>query len=125
MIEKITEENAQRLCVASLPTRPTAPTDSGGGGLSSSEMKSAFDALTLYVIEKYNELIDAIMSVGEGSLASEVRTGISDGHTLEKMFEDLKSGDFASYLAVGDESLATEIAKMRVSINQIKARVGL
>lgn len=125
MIEKITQEKVQELCVASLPTRPNAPANLGGGGLSSTEIKNAFDALTLYVIEKYNALIDAIGSVGEGSLASKVKTGISEEHTLENMFEDLKTGDFASYLMVGENTLAAEIAKIYVSINQIKARLGL
>ena len=125
MIEKITQEKVQELCVASLPTRPNAPANLGGGGLSSTEIKNAFDALTLYVIEKYNALIDAIGSVGEGSLASKVKTGISEEHTLENMFEDLKTGDFASYLMVGENTLAAEIAKIYVSLNQIKARLGL
>ena len=125
MIEKITQEKVQELCVASLPTRPNAPANLGGGGLSSTEIKNAFDALTLSVIEKYNALIDAIGSVGEGSLASKVKTGISEEHTLENMFEDLKTGDFASYLMVGENTLAAEIAKIYVSLNQIKARLGL
>ncbi len=125
MIEKITQEKAKELCVASLPTRPTAPANSGGAGFSSSEMKSAFDALTLYVIEKYNLLVDAIRTSGEGSLASEVLTGISDEHTLEAMFRDLQNGDFASYLRVGENTLATEIAEIRATLDQIKERLRL
>ena len=125
MIEKISEEKAKELCVSSLPTRPTAPTSYGGAGFSTAEMKNAFDALTLYVIEKYNQLVDAIRTVGDGSLASEVLTGISDGHTLEKLFSDVQNGDFASYLAVGERTLATEIAEIRTVLDQVKERLGI
>ena len=125
MIEKITHERASELCIASLPTRPTAPKSSGGAGFSSKEMKAAFDALPLYVIEKYNGLIDAIRSVGDGSLAAEIPTGIHDGHTLDDIFKEVVDGSFASYLTVGEHSLATEIAEIHTLLDQIKERIRL
>ena len=125
MIEKITKEKADELSVSSLPTRPNAPTSSGGVGYSSADMKQAFDALTLYVIEKYNELIDAIYETDSSSLSAAIPTGLSDGHTLNDLFTDLKNGNLASYLSVGDNSLASELAEIRLELQTIKRRVGL
>lgn len=123
MIEKITQEKANALCVSSLPTRPTAPASAGGAGYSSVEMKNAFDALTLHVIEKYNLLIDAIREVGEGSIASEIPTAIRENHTLKDLFWDVLNGNFASYLAVGDKTLAVELSEIRELLNEIKERI--
>ena len=125
MIEKITQEKINELCVSSLPTRPNAPTASGGAGYSASDMKKAFDALTLYVIEKFNELIDAIYECGDGSLSGAIPTGIFSEHTLSRLLQDVTDGNFSSYLTVGEHSLATEIANIRTELDKIKRRIGL
>lgn len=66
---KITESEINSLKVASLPTRPTAPTAFGGKGYTATEMKEAFDKLPLRIIESFNMLID---EVENGSLAREL-----------------------------------------------------
>ena len=125
MIEEITKEKVNELSVSSLPTRPTAPTSSGGAGFSAKEMKNAFDALTLHVIEKFNELIRAIKDTGEGSLLSEIPSGLSDGHTLLDMLEDITSGDFVSYVNVRGKSLATRISEMESTLETVKERLRI
>ena len=125
MIEEITKEKVNELSVSSLPTRPTAPTSSGGAGFSAKEMKNAFDALTLHVIEKFNELIRAIKDTGESSLLSEIPSGLSDGHTLLDMLEDITSGDFVSYVNVRGKSLATRISEMESTLETVKERLRL
>ncbi len=79
--KKITESEIEELKVASLPTRPTAPTAFGGKGYSATEMKEAFDRLPLYTIDRLNSLIEDIEcgNVSELiSLGEPFRTLISD-----------------------------------------------
>lgn len=64
--KKITDSEIESLKVASLPTRPTAPTAFGGKGYTATEMKAAFDKLPLRIIEGFNSLIEEINS---GALA--------------------------------------------------------
>lgn len=63
---KISDTEIDALKVASLPTRPTAPTAFGGKGYTATEMKEAFDKLPLKIIEEFNALIDDIAT---GALA--------------------------------------------------------
>lgn len=58
--KKILDSEIESLSVASLPTRPTAPTAFGGSGYTASEMKAAFDRLPLRIIEGFNSLITEI-----------------------------------------------------------------
>ncbi len=109
---KILNEEITDLKIASMPTRPTAPAAFGGGGYTPSELKAAFDRLPLFIIERFNALIEDILSCGEGSLADAIGTGISEGHTLASLFSDIVSGDFAAYLNVGGESLASALARI-------------
>ena len=88
-------------------------------------MKNAFDALTLHVIEKFNELIRAIKDTGESSLLSEIPSGLSDGHTLLDMLEDITSGDFVSYVNVRGKSLATRISEMESTLETVKERLRI
>ena len=77
--KKITDSEISERLVASLPTRPNAPTSFGGRGFSAAEMKSAFDRLGLLIAERFNALLDDIQS---GSLAAELRVG---DYTLEEL----------------------------------------
>ena len=104
--KKILEGDISELKVSSLPTRPTAPSSHGGLGFTATDMKEAFDKLPLFIIERLNTLLDDIAAEPDESVAAEIKTGISDGHTLKKLFLDILSGSFASYLSVGGESLA-------------------
>ncbi|MBR5139611.1 MAG: hypothetical protein IKV16_01025 [Clostridia bacterium] len=60
--KKILDSEIESLKVASLPTRPTAPTAFGGKGYTSAEMKAAFDKLPLRIIEEFNTLVGEIES---------------------------------------------------------------
>ena len=77
--------------VSSLPTHPTAPKTHGGMGYSSRDMKAAFDKLPLYIIERYNALIEDISDIGEDSISASIPPGIRSRHTLADLFDDIKS----------------------------------
>lgn len=121
--KKITPEDIMHLKVSSLPTRPTAPTAFGGSGYNATQMKEAFDKLPLFIINWLNSLMEDISSTGSGSLSSEIRTNITDTHTLSQMFSDIINGAFASYLSVGDKSLAASLAEIKAEIARIKAQL--
>ena len=103
--KKIFADDIEDLKVSSLPSRPTAPTSFGGRGYTASQMKAAFDRLPLFIIERFNSLIDDVSTEGEGSLAADIPTGISDGHTLAALFADLCDGELAKYLSLGELTL--------------------
>ena len=109
---KIKEADIADLKVSSLPSRPTAPKAFGGCGYTATEMKAAFDRLPLYIIEKFNSLIDCLITNGEGSLAQQVPSGISPGHTLSDMLSDILTGAFAAYLSVSGASLSDTLSAM-------------
>lgn len=113
---KILEEDISDLKVSSLPTRPTESRGFGGGGYSASEVKAAFDKLPLYIVEKFNALIDDIMALGEGSLADSIQTGIDDSHSLADMFKDIENGRFCNYLMFGGESIASQIVRIKKAL---------
>ena len=58
--KKIPDSEIESLRVASLPTRPTAPTAFGGKGYSATEMKEAFDKLPLRIVDAFNLLVAEI-----------------------------------------------------------------
>lgn len=102
---KITNDEITDRCVACLPTRPTAPDSIGGRGYTASQMKSAFDRLPLHVIDRFNLLLEDIKAVGEDSLASEIKTGLGDGHSLTDLFSEIGNGDILARIPVGDTNL--------------------
>lgn len=122
---KITEGDIADKRVASLPTRPTAPTAFGGKGYTPTELKEAFDKLALHVVERYNELIDDIVGTPGESISDAIKTGISDTHTLADMFSDIKDGTFIGYLRAPVGTLAEYLADLRADIDIIAARLGL
>lgn len=103
--KKILTDEISDIKVSSLPSRPTAPTAFGGKGYTAAQMKAAFDRLPLFIIERFNMLLDDISSVGDGSISAEIPTGIGDGHTLCQFFTDIESGELAKYLSLGDMTL--------------------
>ena len=117
---KITEDQIKDLKISSLPTRPTAPTSYGGLGYSSAQMKAIFDALPLFIIERFNSLLDDLASVGTGSASESIPTGIKEGHTLAALFADVKNGNLASYLSVGGSSLLTAITDMSERLDRLE-----
>lgn len=122
---KITEADIADLKISTLPTRPTAPAAFGGKGYTATEMKAAFDRLPLYIIERYNELIEDITGEGERSVAVGIKTGITATHTLSDMFEDIKDGNFIQYLESGSGPLSEYLLKLRSDIDKIAERLSL
>ena len=82
----ITESEMQPLRIASLPTRPTAPTYLGGKGFTATEMKEAFDLLPNLVAERYNDLISDIES---GDILDVIKF---DGKPLSAFLTSVKNG---------------------------------
>ena len=117
---KITDEEIKDKRVSSLPTRPTAPTSFGGRGYTAVQMKEAFDKLPLFVIERFNRLLDDIAGEGGDSLAGAIPTGIYEGHTLSRLFDDLSSGEAAGYIKIYGMSIAECISEIRNNVNEIR-----
>ena len=123
--KRISDSEAESLKIASLPTRPTAPTAFGGKGYTSAQMKAAFDKLSLFIIKRFNMLLDDVTSEGEGSLAADIPTGISEGHTLSSFFEDVTSGELPLYLSVGEETLSEMKARLIEENASLEERIAL
>ena len=124
---KITDTEIRELKISSLPSRPTAPTAFGGKGFSAVDMKAAFDRLPLFIISKFNSLIEDISALpsGEDSLLRAIPSGLSEGHTLADMLLDISSGGFASYLSVGEDTLISKLLSLKEAIDEIKGYVDL
>ncbi len=122
---KITNGDIADKTVASLPTRPTLPSAFGGKGYTADEVKQAFDKLPLYIIEKFNELIDDIKGTEGNTVADAILTGIDEGHTLLELFEDIKNGSFSAYLAVTDGTLSEYLLKLRSDVDKIAESLNL
>ena len=120
---KILTEETSGLAVSSLPSRPTAESAIGGRGYTAKEMKAAFDRLPLFIIERYNALIDDIGAVGESSLAGAIPTGISQASSLSKVFEDIVSGRLATYMKVLDKSVVEHIAELTEKIKTLEEKI--
>ena len=82
---KITEGDIAELRVSALPTRPTAPAEFGGKGYTAKELKEAFDALPVFIVEMYNALIEDITS---GEFLKEVNI---DQKSLFDYLNDIRS----------------------------------
>ncbi len=119
----ITSNKYEKLTVSSLPTNPTADINAGGYGYTPTQMKAAFDKLPLFIIERLNMLIDDITAEPSESISSAMLTGIAEGHTLFKLFSDIKDGTAAGYFAVGTESLATALASIKERLTRLEGEV--
>lgn len=111
------------ITISSLPARPTAPKSQGGMGFSSRQMKEAFDKLPLFIIERYNSLIEDVGDVGSDSLAAAIPTGIRKNHTLSSLFSDVTSGELATYLTVFGESIMSHVIRFRTDIDAVNKRL--
>ena len=120
----IKDSEISELKISSLPTRPTAPKSTGGAGYGAKEMKEAFDRLPLFIIERFNALLEDVSAIGEDSLAAAMKTGIRDGHTLSELFSDVTDGALAGYLIIGEKSLACHLLQIREDISELKAAVA-
>ena len=110
----INSTDYERLTVASLPSNPTAKVGFGGLGYSATEMKQAFDALPLFIIDRLNMLIADLSASPNESVSTAILTGIGERkHTLYDLFRDIINGNLAGYLAVGENTLVLEIAEIK------------
>lgn len=116
----ILDSELEPLKIASLPKRPTAKEAYGGEGYTAQEMKAAFDRLPLFLAERFNSLIEDIEGEGEGKISESIKTGLFERHALSDFFDDVKNGNLASYLAVGDSTLIEVIAQMQAQIAELK-----
>lgn len=116
---RILTEEIGDMKISSLPTRPTAPKHLGGGGYTSLKMKEAFDKLPLFIISRFNALID---DIEDGAIAHAIPTGIDPSHTLGDLANDVKNGNLASYLDVGGVSLMTVLLQLDERIKAIEEK---
>lgn len=116
MIRPITQTEINQNKVASLPSRPNASTAFGGAGYTSLQLKQAFDRLPLLLAERYNELVEAITSLGEQGLIANIPTNILDPegepYTLNQILQHIKDGTFATYLKIGSSYLDLVLASL-------------
>lgn len=122
---KITAEEFEKVSIARLATHPNSASAYGSGRMSERDLKAQFDKQGKLFRKKFNAFIDIVMSMGEGSLADCIRTGIKEDHTLLAMFEDIVSetGAFAQYLSVGDETLAEKLETIRKAFEQVSKSI--
>lgn len=120
---KITEGEIGPLKVASLPSRPTAPTSFGGKGYTATQMKEAFDRLPLLIIGRLNSLIGDLQDPDDG-VSGVIPTGIREGHTLSDLFRDIESGDLCNYLSVRDGTLTEFLGALREELDRVKLLMG-
>lgn len=123
--KKIYNSDVSEILISSLPSRPTAPSSQGGRGYGRREMQEVFDKLPLYIIDRYNELLSDVVDLGENSLAGAIPTGIKDEHTLNSLFEDIASGELATYFGFLGKSLLSHIIGIYAELDEIRSRIGL
>ncbi len=121
---KINENEIKEASVASLPTRPTAPSAFGGRGYTAKDMKEAFDKLPMLIAERFNSLIDDILAPRESSIAASMATDIEDGHTLSMLFEDITSGGFSAYLSVMGKPLVEYLTELEDRIDELESTLN-
>ncbi len=123
--QKITDEEIEQLKISNLPNRPTAPEEYGGAGYSAKEMKEAFDRLPLYVMEKYNDLVDDITAEGEDSVSNAIKIGLGEDITLRDFIDWFSDGRILSYIPAGGETLALYLASIRKDVDNCLDVLGL
>lgn len=118
---KIASSESEPMLIASLPTRPTAPSAFGGKGYTATEMKAAFDKLPLFIIEHYNNLIDDIQN---GSICESIPTGIDSAKTLSALLQAFADGTVASIITYRDTTLTAYLESIRSDLDRIISTTG-
>ena len=116
---KITSTETEPLLIASLPTRPTAPSAFGGKGYTATEMKAAFDRLPLLIIERFNELIGDIEN---GEAFASVPTGIDGAPTIAELLRAFTAGTLASIITYRDTTLTAYLEALRSDVDRLIAK---
>ncbi len=117
---RINESDIASLKISSLSSRPTAPRSEGGNGMSSKAMRAAFDRLPLYIIEMFNRLIDDITDTGRDSLTHSMPTGIAEGHTVGKFFDELATGTACTYISILGKTLSEHISEIYERLERLE-----
>jgi hypothetical protein len=124
--KKINESEISPLKISALPSRPTLPTQYGGKGYSASDMKNAFDALPLLIIERLNSLFDDISATADEGIATEICTGNELLPKLTDIFSGIDSGRLCEALTLSNgDSLAFVIFTLLNDVKNIKSRLGI
>ena len=121
----ITNEEIEALKVASLPNRPTAPEEYGGHGFTAKEMKAAFDRLPLYLVERFNDLVDDIQTESSDSILRSVKLGLGNGMTLYDFLLFFETGQILSIIPFGEENLSYYLVRLRRDIERCISALGL
>ena len=121
----ITNEEIEALKVASLPNRPTAPEEYGGHGFTAKEMKAAFDRLPLYLVERFNDLVDDIETESSDSILRSVKLGLGNGMTLYDFLLLFETGQILSIIPFGEENLSYYLVRLRRDIERCISALGL
>lgn len=117
---KITSTEAEPLLIASLPTRPTAPSAFGGRGYTATEMKAAFDRLPLLIIERFNELVG---DIEDGAAFASVPTGIDGAPTVAELLRAFTAGTLASVITYRDTTLTAFLEALRADVDSLISRI--
>ena len=116
---KISANEFARVSFERIATRPNIATSRGESGMSQEELKKRFDAPSRLLRDKFNALIALIAGEGDkDSLLDYLQTGIDEGKTLREVLADItaENGAFASYLSVGDMTLAKKLAQLEGAV---------
>ena len=114
--KKITVDEIMENGVASLPTRPTAPTAFGGMGYTSIEMKEAFDRLPKLIIERLNLLL---CDVEDGTILSDLPTGISSLPSLRDVIEGIDNERLCAAIMISGTSLRSFLLQLRADVDNL------
>ena len=117
---KITRGETESMLIASLPTRPTAPSAFGGKGYTAAEMKAAFDRLPIFIIERFNMLLDEITS---GEICESIPTSIESAPTLAALINAVASGTLASVVAYRDTTLTAYLETLREDVDRLISKI--
>lgn len=123
--QTILTEDIEALKVSSLPNRPTAPEEYGGVGFSAKQMKEAFDALPLYIIERFNELIDDIVTEGEDSISHVIKVGLGEEVSLYDFADWFYDGRILSFIPYGGTTLADFLDALRNDVDRCINELGI
>ena len=121
--KKIYNSDIADILISALPSRPTAPREHGGMGYGAVEMKAAFDKLPLRIIEHFNALLSDVEALGDNSLAAAIPTGIKEEHTLNTLFDDIRTGELAAYFSILGKSLLSHLISIYAELDTIKIRL--
>lgn len=93
-LRKITEEEVRSHWIQRLSDRPNRLGRFGTAGMTATEMKAAFDSLPLLIVERFNALIDSILT---GEVAGQIPAG---ERSLSDLLAGVTSGELAAILSV-------------------------